>query len=241
MLKCPGQDRYYWKPDDIFEVPCPVCDRPVEFLKTDPRRTCDNCGYTFNNPRMELGCARWCAYAKECLGFVPWKRPDRAAPGPLVERLIAEVKRYFGKDYRHIAHALKVYENAQELLHSEGGDPRVVAAAALLHDVGIREAERKHGSSDARLKDSEGPPIAERIMEKIGLDAETIEHVCCIIGSHHSGDKIDTVEFRIIWDADHIVNLQEQCGPTKEAKGASAAEVLRTKAGREMLQQTRSR
>ncbi len=68
MLKCPGQDTRYWKPEDIFELPCPVCNTAVEFLKTDRRRKCPNCGYTFRNPRLDLGCARWCPYAELCLG-----------------------------------------------------------------------------------------------------------------------------------------------------------------------------
>ena len=79
MLKCPGQDTQYWKPEDIFELPCPVCDTAVEFLKTDARRKCPNCGHTFRNTRLELGCAQWCAYAEECLGFVPTESRKKKA------------------------------------------------------------------------------------------------------------------------------------------------------------------
>ena len=38
---------------------------------------------------------------------------------------------------------------------------------------------------------------------------EIIEHVCKIIANHHSAKDIDTLEFRCVWDADWIVNIQE--------------------------------
>ena len=71
MMMCPGQDTRFWTPDDIFEVPCQACETPVEFFKTDVFRRCSKCGKRVQNPKVSLGCAQWCAYAKECLGFDP--------------------------------------------------------------------------------------------------------------------------------------------------------------------------
>jgi len=47
------------------------------------------------------------------------------------------------------------------------------------------------------------------------------------------------VEFRIVWDADHIVNLQEQRASANGAEGTRTIKVLRTKTGQEMVQQLR--
>ncbi|MDQ7778528.1 MAG: 4Fe-4S binding protein [Planctomycetota bacterium] len=66
--KCPGQDTQYWKPEDIYDVACPGCGSPVEFWKTDVYRSCRKCGARFANPRLNMGCAQWCAYAPVCLG-----------------------------------------------------------------------------------------------------------------------------------------------------------------------------
>jgi len=117
------------------------------------------------------------------------------------------MKDVFGADERRIAHALNVLEHAEDLLDSEDGSPLVVRAAAILHDIGIREAERKHGSAAGRYQEAEGPPIAREIMERMGLDEADIEHVCRIISNHHSDRDIDTPEFRILWDADWLVNI----------------------------------
>ena len=82
-MKCPGQDVRYWKPDAVFEVPCPACGAAVEFFKDDAWRKCHKCGHRFSNPRIDLGCAEWCPYAEQCLGQRPEpvaKREDQCSP-----------------------------------------------------------------------------------------------------------------------------------------------------------------
>ena len=74
-LRCPGQDSRFWRPEDIFEVPCPACEAPVEFFKTDNVRKCENCGHQAPNPKLDVGCAEWCPQADKCPavqhGFIP--------------------------------------------------------------------------------------------------------------------------------------------------------------------------
>lgn len=69
-VRCPGRDTLYWKPEDVFETPCPACGRAVEFFKDDVTRKCKNCGHKFPNPRLDMGCAEWCPYAEKCLGEI---------------------------------------------------------------------------------------------------------------------------------------------------------------------------
>ncbi|KKL54226.1 hypothetical protein LCGC14_2267540, partial [marine sediment metagenome] len=110
-------------------------------------------------------------------------------------------------DQRRIDHALAVLNYAEQIQAAEGGDPLVVKAAAILHDIGIHEAERKYNSSAGKYQEIEGPPIARKILAKYDLDETLIEHICKIIANHHSAKDIDTLEFRITWDADWLVNM----------------------------------
>ena len=134
----------------------------------------------------------------------------------LVENLVHEMKNIFGSDQKRIAHAMNVYNYAEQIRKVEGGDPLTIRAAALLHDIGILEAERKHDSAAGKWQELEGPPIAGRIMKKLDIDDSTIKHVCRITGSHHSAGDIDTLEFRILWDADWLVNIPDEM-PDKPA------------------------
>jgi len=223
-MKCPGQDTRYWGPEAVSEVACSRCGYRVEFFKTDGARRCPSCGLRVVNPAVSLGCAQWCAYARECLGFDPRSvAAERPEQDTLAEKLIQAVKEEFGEDQRRVAHALRVLENAEQILSPGAAEPRVVIAAALLHDIDIREAERKHGSAAPELQEVEGPPIARRILQQIGFDEETAEKVCRIVGSHHSGLDPETPEFRIVWDADNIANLEEKA---KEMDRAGLEEII---------------
>ncbi len=220
MQKCPGQDTRNWTPDDVSEVECAGCGHMLEFFKTEGVRRCPQCGLKVINPAVSLGCAQWCDYAKECLGFDPKQLQAEDEGGEsMAQKLIAIMKSEFDGDQKRISHALRVLERAEALLHEEDGSPRVVVAAALLHDIGIREAERKHGSGAPKYQEQEGPPIARRILEELDFDADIVDHICRIVGSHHSGDDIDTPEFRILWDADLLVNLEEARSDGDDATG----------------------
>ncbi|MFP4474159.1 MAG: HD domain-containing protein [Desulfatibacillaceae bacterium] len=234
---CPGQNTMFWTPNDVYEVDCANCGAGVEFFKDDARRKCRNCGAMVANPKLNLGCAQWCEHARECLGYDPREKLEQAeaASGQeaLLDRLENAMRDRFGKDEKRIDHALAVLGHAREILKEEGGDPRVVYAAALLHDIGIQEAERKHGSAAGRYQEIEGPPIAREIMEDLGMPADVIDRVCDIVGSHHSARGPDTREFRILWDADRIVNIPDEYADfDKEQLARLIGKIMKTDTGR---------
>jgi len=225
----------YWTPEDVTEVNCPYCKAEVEFFKDESSLRCGSCGRRVRNPKIDLGCAKWCAFAKDCLGALEEMSDEVAS---LCDRLIAEMRTTFGADERRIRHALKVLNYAETIQAAEGGDPLTVKAAAILHDIGIQEAERKHGSSAGRFQEIEGPPIARAILEKHGIAEEMTEHVCRIVGSHHSAGDVDTPEFRIVWDADWLVNLpEEHAGADREKLAAIIGRVFKTDTGRKLAEQ----
>jgi putative nucleotidyltransferase with HDIG domain len=204
MFRCPGQDKRFWKPEDIFEVQCPGCGKTIEFFKDEPKLKCRKCGQIVINPKIDLGCAEWCQYAEQCMGVYVVNNLKI-----MREKLINQMKKVFGNDQKRIDHALAVLDYAEQIQNVEGGDPLVVRAAAILHDIGIHQAELKYGSSAGKYQEIEGPPIAREILEKDDIPAEAVEHICKIIAKHHSAREIDTIEFKIIRDADQIVNLPE--------------------------------
>ena len=151
----------------------------------------------------------------------------------LTNALIDEMKFVFGADTKRINHAIAVLAFAQQLQQREGGDRAVVEAAAVLHDIGIHEAERKHGSAAGIYQEIEGPPITRTILERNGAAADMIDHVCEIVGQHHSAKTIDTLEFRIVWDADWLVNIPEELGSLgKEKLCAIIEKTFKTYAGK---------
>jgi hypothetical protein len=119
------------------------------------------------------------------------------------------MEKYFASDQRRIDHALQVSIYAGELLAYIDADPVVTLATAYLHDIGIPEAERKHGSSSGKWQELEGPPIARKILSDLGAESVFMEQVAEIIANHHTRDGVKSPEFRVIWDADALVNFAE--------------------------------
>jgi HD superfamily phosphohydrolase YqeK len=233
-MQCPGQDMRYWKPGAIFEAPCAHCGQTMEFFKDESVRKCKNCGHKMVNPRMDFGCASYCQHAEQCLGDLP---PELLAARKdlLKDRVAWEMKRYFKRDFKRVGHASRVARYAEQLAKEEKGDMVIVLCAAYLHDIGIHEAERKYQSTAAKYQEEEGPPIAREILAKLAASREIIDEVCDIVGHHHHPRPEETVNFKVVYDADLIVNLEEEQGeqpPAAEKLDAILAKSFLTAAGR---------
>ncbi len=209
-MQCPGQDSRYWSGEDVFETKCPKCGHTVEFFKDDSQQKCRNCDYRMLNPKIDFGCASYCPHAEQCLGSMPPELVE--AQGDLFkDRLAIAMRIYFGNDTRRIRHAMDVAEQAEIIgKEQEDGDMMVIMAAAYLHDIGIREAERKFDSSSAKYQHSEGPTVAREILTGLKVKPALMDEVCDIIGHHHAPRGEETTNFKVLYDADLIVNKVEQ-------------------------------
>ena len=236
-MQCPGQDSRYWDEAAIFEAKCPKCGKDVEFFKDDSTRKCTNCGQKILNPRTDFGCASYCPHAEQCLGELP---PELLAKKKdlIKDRVAIEMKRYFGTDFKRIGHASRVARYVDEIgallvedeKEAKGYSPAVAGIAGYLHDIGIKEAERKFDSSAAKFQHQEGPPVAREILLNLGVDQVVIDEVCDIIGHHHLPGPEETINFKVLHDADLITNLEE-----KQKEEASPPEYLATVVGSSFL------
>ncbi|MDX1708139.1 MAG: HD domain-containing protein, partial [Desulfobacterales bacterium] len=104
----------------------------------------------------------------------------------------------------------RVARYAEQIGKKEKASLAVILPAAYLHDIGIHEAERKYGSTAAEFQEAEGPPIARSILEKLGAREELIEQVCDIIAHHHHPQPDDSLNFKVVYDADLLENLDEK-------------------------------
>jgi HD superfamily phosphodiesterase len=154
----------------------------------------------------------------------------------MTDRIIEKMIRYFGTDIRRINHALKVYGFASCIARRENlsdNETRIVDIVAVLHDIGIHEAEKKYNSTSGKYQEKEGPEIARNILSDEEIDIETINRICFIIGNHHSYQKIDGLDFQIIVEADFLVNFFEDEMPKHSIE--SVRTYFNTKTGISMI------
>ncbi|SMB99989.1 hypothetical protein SAMN00808754_3201 [Thermanaeromonas toyohensis ToBE] len=191
--RCPGQDRRYWKPEDIFEEPCPHCGKLIEFWKDDVTVRCPHCRQYVKNPRFDPGCAAWCSYASKCLG--PLAQVYQRQPRVLRDKLEVETRKKLLNQKEVLTMALQAASFAEKIAREEGVEPLVAIAACLLYDV----------------------EEAERIMASVGIDEELAQRVMGVLVSRNKnpGDPA----WAVVQDARKLAKLQ-LAAPEPEARNS---------------------
>lgn len=119
---------------------------------------------------------------------------------------------YFDGDIKRVNHALKVYSLAKTIAQLELMPPDkllILETAAILHDIGIKEAEKQYHSSAGNYQELLGPPVARELLTEFKLSDVFLDRICYLIGNHHSYSKIDHLDFQILVEADFLVNIDE--------------------------------
>lgn len=142
------------------------------------------------------------------------------------EALMRAMETYFDGDTKRINHAHRVTAYAEQLLKPEAGDYPIVIGASVLHDIGIHQAEKKYGSTGGQYQEKEGPPIARQILAGLGFEPSQVEEICEIIAHHHSPGIVNTQNFKILYDADWLVNLKDEHDIQDKSKLSSIIEKL---------------
>lgn len=156
----------------------------------------------------------------------------------MVSKTLKKMITYFQQDDRRVNHALKVYGFAKTISGNELVSEKcrtIIELAAVLHDIGIHEAEKKHNSSDGKYQELEGPPIAKEILENVEVEKEIMERVCFLVGNHHSYSKIDDMDFQILVEADFLVNIEEDKFSPEAIKSVKE-KYFKTSTGRMLLE-----
>ncbi|MBM4288465.1 MAG: phosphohydrolase [Deltaproteobacteria bacterium] len=208
-MQCPGQDTRYWKPGAVFETTCPKCGGEMEFFKDEASRRCKKCGERMLNPKMDFGCASYCKYAEQCFGALPSEllagREDL-----FKDRVAIAVKRYFGKDFKRIGHATRVARHAEHLGKQEQGNLAVILSAAYLHDTGSKNADGTYKTTDVRYQELEGPAVARQMLMDLGANPEMLEEVCDLINPDRDLRPEESLNFKVLHDADLLADLEEK-------------------------------
>ena len=152
-------------------------------------------------------------------------------------KVVKKMIEYFHTDVKRINHALKVFDFAQVISDDEFIDNEtreVIIYAAILHDIGIKEAENKYDSSIGKYQEIEGPLIAREILLDLGISEEIINRACLIIGNHHSYGMINGIDFQIVVEADFLVNIFED-NMGKEVIEKINANIFKTETGKKLI------
>jgi len=151
-----------------------------------------------------------------------------------IGKVINAMIKYNKGDVRRINHFLKVYGFAKAIGEMENLDEttqQILEVAALTHDIGIKNSERKHNSSAGSFQQIEGPPEAERLLLELCFDSKLIERVCWLIAHHHTYTDIIGIDYQILVEADFLVNIFED-NSSAESIQSVRKNIFKTSAGK---------
>lgn len=148
------------------------------------------------------------------------------------ELLMAMIEYESGVPHR-IQHFLKVRAFANIIAEGENLDDEtkyLIDTAALVHDIGIKPSLEKYKSSAGKYQEQEGPSVCTELLTKLGFDEKIIERVSYLVGHHHTYSNIDGIDYRILVEADFLVNIFEE-EMSREAAMNVRRTIFKTKTG----------
>ena len=152
----------------------------------------------------------------------------------IVHDVMKDMMAYYEGDAPRIQHFLKVHSFARLIGREESLDDGlqfILELSALVHDIGIRKAETLYGSSSGRYQEELGPDLAEKLLVKYTITRDAIERIRYLVGHHHSYKDIDGPDYRILIEADFLVNMYED-EMSDSAIEAAYRNIFRTDAGK---------
>jgi len=152
-----------------------------------------------------------------------------------VSKLTCKMIKYFS-DRRFVEHALKVYSYAYTIAELEGikGDELLtIQCAAILHDIGIPNAIKIHGSGKGPFQEKEGALLVPEFAGLADIPEALIPKITWLVGNHHTHEKSgEDILLQILMEADYLVNLSES---PDRYKLDDVKDFFKTKTGKEYL------
>lgn len=173
-----------------------------------------------------------------CYGLVKIYLKSRYETGRVIimtkiDKLMERMIEFDSGDPKRIQHFIKVHSFAHQIGVGERLDAHTqetLEAAAIVHDIGIHPAEAKYGRCDGKLQEQEGPAPAGEMLKELDFTETDIERICYLIAHHHTYENVEGMDYRILLEADFLVNLYEDALP-ESAIHAALQNIFRTETG----------
>lgn len=157
----------------------------------------------------------------------------------MFEALILKTTEFFRGDAKRIQHFMKVYAYSSLIGRMEGiseQTQRILEAAAIVHDTGIKKAEEIYGYNNGKLQEEFGVESASMLLSDSGLAKEEQERAVWLVGHHHTYTDMEGIDYRILVEADFLVNMYEDNMPLENIR-KTYEKIFFTKSGKKLCRE----
>ena len=154
-----------------------------------------------------------------------------------VNDMICKMITYSNGNKHDIAHFLKVYAYARmigEMEKLEEKQQKTLEIAAVIHDIACPVCREKYGNTNGANQEKESPVLVENFLKDTDLDQKMKERIKFLVSHHHTYTGVDGLDYRILLEADFLVNADEG-QMSQEAIETARERVFETAAGKKLL------
>ena len=142
--------------------------------------------------------------------------------------------------FHDIDHFMKVWSYAKTIGELEALDSEtqfLLEAEAITHDIACPVCREKYGSASGKLQEQESPLLIKAFFAETDLTESQSDRISYVVGHHHTYEGVDGLDWRILLEADYIVNASEN-GYSKENVQNFLNTHARTAAGKRLIRES---
>ena len=154
-----------------------------------------------------------------------------------VNEIIEKMIVYSDGNKHDIAHFLKVYTYARMIGEMENlpeNEQKTLEVAAVIHDIACPVCRIKYGNTNGSNQEKESPRLVEDFLKDTDLDEQMKERINYLVSHHHTYTNVDGMDYRILLEADFLVNADES-QMSQNAIETAREKVFETETGRRLL------
>lgn len=155
----------------------------------------------------------------------------------IVSAAIEKMIEFYEGNLHDVDHFLKVWAFAktigeQQLLDKETQE--TLELAAVVHDIACPLCRIKYGNTDGKKQELESPALVKEFFSDLPISEEKARRISYLVAHHHTYTDVDGIDYRILLEADFLVNAGES-GYSETAIKNAKQRVFRTDAGKLLL------
>lgn len=155
----------------------------------------------------------------------------------IINNVITKMITYSEGNKHDIAHFLKVYTYARMIGEMENLPEReqeTLEIAAVIHDIACPVCRVKYGNTNGSNQEKESPELVEGFLKNVDIDEKMKARINYLVSHHHTYTNVDGMDYRILLEADFLVNADES-EMSEEAVRTARERVFETNTGRKLL------
>lgn len=155
----------------------------------------------------------------------------------IIASAIEKMIDFYKGNLHDIAHFMKVWAFAETIGKQEKLDAhtqQVLELAAVVHDIACPLCREKYGNTNGKNQELESPPLVEAFLSDLPVPSDDIQRISWLAAHHHTYENVDGLDYRILLEADFLVNADESGYKIAAIKSAEK-NIFRTPSGIRLL------